>query len=226
MNSTPALKAAGIFYATASLWYLFTETLSAAAFPGYSYAHNYISDLGIPEISTFEGRVINSPLHNLMNAGFIGHGLFFLLGSICLALALVKTPRLLVPLALIQAFGISMVGLTHGSAASAELGIGGYHFMGAGMSILGGNGIALLALASQPLRELFGRRRAVLSAALGATGFIAVFILQALQTSGASFLFDYGIWERTSVYTITAWGLLAAYTCLTHPATRRRPTGI
>lgn len=226
MYSTSALKAAGFFYATASLWYLFTEALSAAAFPGYSYAHNYISDLGIPEISTFEGRAINSPLHNLMNAGFIGHGLFFLLGSICLAVALAKMPRLLVPLALIQTFGIAMVGLIHGSAASAELGIGGFHFAGAGMSILGGNGIALLVLASKPLREFFGRRRAVLSAALGATGFIAVFILQATQTSGTTFLFDYGIWERISVYTITIWGLLAAYTCLTHPATRRRPTGI
>ncbi len=38
--------------------------------PGYSYARNDISDLGVPERGVLQGRVLDSPLHAVMNAGF------------------------------------------------------------------------------------------------------------------------------------------------------------
>src|SRR6202020_3547923 len=54
---------AGVAWLSAGLAYLTLEGIAAAAFrPHYSYAHNFISDLGIPSAS--------SPLAWLMNTAF------------------------------------------------------------------------------------------------------------------------------------------------------------
>ena len=71
----------------AALWivatcgYLALEASAAAAFlPGYSYAQNYISDLGMTARGTYSGRVIGSPRAYLMNAAFALQGVFFRAG--------------------------------------------------------------------------------------------------------------------------------------------------
>lgn len=47
-----------------ALIFVGTEAIAAAGWrdPVYSYAYNYISDLGVPEVEAFQGRLINSSL--------------------------------------------------------------------------------------------------------------------------------------------------------------------
>lgn len=54
-------RAAAACWIAAGVVYVVSEAVAAAAFPGYSYATNYISDLGIPQVETSGGRAIDSP---------------------------------------------------------------------------------------------------------------------------------------------------------------------
>lgn len=67
-------------FVVAGLQYLVIETATASAWtsPAYSYATNFVSDLGVPARGTFEGRAIDSPLHAVMNTGFVIQGVLFL----------------------------------------------------------------------------------------------------------------------------------------------------
>ena len=64
---------AAVAWLSAGLAYLTLEAVAAAAFrPHYSYARNFISDLGVPGD--------HSPLAWLMNLGFCLQGSLFLVG--------------------------------------------------------------------------------------------------------------------------------------------------
>ena len=70
------LVAAGFFFVT--------ETVSAAAWdhPVYSYADDFVSDLGVPGPPVmFGGHLIHSPLAWLLNAGFAVNGLLVALAA-------------------------------------------------------------------------------------------------------------------------------------------------
>src|ERR1700759_1857935 len=125
--STRRVWAGGIALLASAVIYFGCEAIAAAAWhhPPYRYAHNYISDPGVPgPPSVLMGRVIDSPLAMVMNVGgFIGHGVLFLLAV--LLLAPLVTPRLAarwrvvaLVLAVLHAAGIVMVGVVHGSAYS------------------------------------------------------------------------------------------------------------
>ncbi|WP_258071714.1 DUF998 domain-containing protein [Clavibacter michiganensis] len=210
---TPA--AAGIAWVAAATVYVGTEAVAASAFPGYSYSANYISDLGVPEVAEFQGRTIDSPLHAVMNAGFILQGVLYLLAAVIATRALGAGPRrAFLALAAVHAVGITVVGLVHGSASSASSGIGWMHVVGAGMAIIAGNAASITAGLSS---RRVGAARAfrVASVALGVVGLVALALLLALGGSTID-----GIWERGSVYTVTAWELLAGVAVLV--AARRR----
>jgi hypothetical membrane protein len=208
---------AGIAWIAAAVVYVGTEAIAASAFPGYSYSANYISDLGVPEVAEFQGRSIDSPLAAVMNTGFVLQGVLYLLGAVIATRALRTGPRrAFLALAAVHAVGITVVGLIHGSASSAASGIGWMHVVGAGMAIIAGNVASIIAgLGSGRI----GAARAfrVASVALGVVGLIALGALQALGGSDVD-----GIWERGSVYTVTAWELLAGVTVLA--AARRART--
>ena len=75
--------------AGAALWvvaaggYLLLEAVAAAGFePAYSYANNYISDLGVTGRELVHGRMIDSPRANLMHTAFYLQGILFLLGAL------------------------------------------------------------------------------------------------------------------------------------------------
>jgi hypothetical membrane protein len=195
--------------------YVASETIAASAFPGHSYAANYISDLGVPEVVGYQGRAIDSPLHVVMNTGFVLQGVLYLLAAVIATRALRTGPRrAFLALAAVHAVGITVVGLVPGSAASAASGIGWMHVVGAGMAILAGDSASIVAGlgsrragASRPVR--------VASVALGAVGLVSLALLQLLGGSDVD-----GIWERGSVYTVTAWELLAGIAVLV--AARRR----
>jgi len=207
--------AAGIAWVAAATVYVGTEAVAASAFPGYSYSANYISDLGVPEVAEFQGRTIDSPLHAVMNAGFILQGVLYLLAAVIATRALGAGPRrAFLALVAVHAVGITVVGLVHGSASSASSGIGWMHVVGAGMAIIAGNAASITAGLSS---RRVGAARAfrVASVALGVVGLVALALLLALGGSTID-----GIWERGSVYTVTAWELLAGVAVLV--AARRR----
>jgi hypothetical membrane protein len=170
--------------------YLTLEALAAAAFRlSYSYLHNFISDLGAPA---------HSPFAWLMNTAFFVQGTLFLAGAI-----LIRGPRWLLAFAAANAVGNVLIALCHSGSAT--------HAAGAVLAIVGGNA-AILAGSS----IIGGWHRAV-SVALGLFGLLSfVVFVFALRNSGVGPL---GVWERCSVYSITAWELLTAARLLS-----RRPT--
>ena len=80
-------RGAGALLVLAGIQYAVLEYVAAAAWhnPPYSYAVNFISDLGNPVPGdTFQGRVIDSPLHLVMDTAFIAQGVLFIAASVLL----------------------------------------------------------------------------------------------------------------------------------------------
>ncbi|MDB5670493.1 MAG: hypothetical protein JWO25_1452 [Alphaproteobacteria bacterium] len=207
---------AGTLWLVAGILFLAAEAIAAAGFPDYSYAIDYISELGIPCGGGAGAGQICSPRAAVMNAGFIVSGILFVLG----ALAFTRAARtrgkagafLLLPLASIHAIGLVLVGLVH--AGSREIAAGTYplHVIGAGMAILGGN--AAIVAASILTRRLgaplaFG----MIGAFLGGLGLLSLALLVASGHGGTAILPN-GALERGSVYSIAIWEILAGLVLL------------
>ena len=196
---------AAVAWTSSGLAYLTMEAVAAAAFrPHYSYARNFISDLGIPSD--------DSPLAWLMNTAFCAQGTLFLVGAI-LAVRAVAPPKagLFVTLAAANALGNLLIAAFHSGPAARAEGTAWVHAVGAVLAIVGGNA-AILAGS----RVVNGWHRKV-SVALGTFGLLS-FMLFVIEMTGSSAL-PLGVWERCSVYSITAWQLLTAAWLLS-----RRPT--
>jgi hypothetical membrane protein len=196
---------AGVAWLSAGLAYLTLEGIAAAAFrPRYSYARNFISDLGIPSH--------DSPLAWLMNTAFCVQGTLFLVGAILTVRAVeARKAGLFVTLAAANAVGNLLIAAVHSGPASHANGTAWLHVIGAVVAIAGGNA-AILAGS----RIVSGWHRKV-SVALGAFGLLS-FALFVIELKAPSSL-PLGILERCSVYSITAWELLTAAWLLS-----RRPT--
>lgn len=67
-----------------SIQYFIIQIIVADAWhsPGYSWLHNYISDLGNTVCGYYGARYVCSPLHPLMNASFIALGTLMIAGSL------------------------------------------------------------------------------------------------------------------------------------------------
>ena len=161
------------------LTYLMLEAVAAAAFPHYSYAQNFISDLGVAA----------SPRDVVMNAAFCLQGTLFLLGALFLHRA-----RLFLTLAVANAVGNVLIAIFHSGVAA--------HAVGAVLAIAGGNTAILAGSRIGP--PLYRR----VSVALGVFGLLSfvVFILVLKHVVHAPL----GVWERGSVYSITAWQIFTA----------------
>ncbi len=206
-----ARLAAACWFAAAAT-YLASEAAAAVAFsPPYSYAHNYISDLGVPLCGAiFDGRAICSPLHAWVNTDFVLQGVLFLTAAIAIARALSSRARYaLVASAAVNGIGICLVGLFPESAAAQPPGALKYHALGALLSIVAGNATALISAFA--FRELgLPRVHRLASFALPCLAAFAFTMLLLALAQGAPAVLPDGIWERTSVYTITAWELATA----------------
>jgi hypothetical membrane protein len=196
MSLRPRLGAA-IAWISAGLTYLILEAVAAAAFrPHYSYARNFISDLGVAA----------SPRAWVMNTAFCVQGtLFFAAAFLYVRGVETRRARLFLGLAAANVLGNLLIAVFHsGPSPTAWV-----HATGAVLAIVGGNA-AILAGSSM----IGGRHRAV-SVALGAFGLLSfVFFVIASQNATPP-----GVWERCSVYSITAWELLSGGWVLS-----RRPT--
>ncbi|MFJ3957229.1 DUF998 domain-containing protein [Arthrobacter sp. NPDC090010] len=221
-STTTAHRAAGVLFILAPCWYLFCEMVAALGFPGYDYARNYISDLGVPAGGVLEGRAMDSRLAEVMNAGFIGEGLLITLGVVLLIASGAGRSRrfgVLAALLLVHSVGIAVVGLVHGSPANVANGLMAFHGLGAVAAIGAGNAAALVAGLGDALSSHDAvRHRAVyrtVSTVLGAAGFLFAVLLV------THFQLPDGVWERGSVYTIIAWQLLTGVVLL-----RRNPVAV
>ncbi|GAA1563395.1 DUF998 domain-containing protein [Brevibacterium picturae] len=214
MNTT---RTAAWAFTAGPVLFLTGEAISAAAWqtPSYSYLTNWISDLGVPDAGTFQGRQIDSPLHLVMNTGFVLGGIAFLIGVLLLARTLSgRARRSARILGIITAAGYILVGAFHTSTAAMSDGTIGLHFAGAFLVILGGNILAII-LGIHWWKHSVTRGLGHASAALGALGLVAVIVLAFTATSDA----PNGLIERVAVYTILLWQLRVALHLKTQPST-------
>jgi hypothetical membrane protein len=190
----------------AAVGYLILEAVAAAGYePVYSYARNYISELGVNG-ELVHGRMSGSTRSYLMHTAFYLQGILFFLG----ALLIVGVPdsrraRIFLGLVAANAVGNIVIGTLHS---------GKLHRVGAALAIVGGN-TAILA-GSAIVATIGGhrwyRRISKIVAALGLLSLMMLLIN--LATSKANVLPD-GVWERGSVYSIIIWQLLTAGCLLT-----------
>lgn len=208
----PALRtAAAAGFVVAGLQYLVIETAAASAWasPAYSYAANFVSDLGAPARGTFEGRAIDSPLHAVMNTGFIVQGVLFLATGVLLGRLMTRRARTaFVTVAALHAVGMVLVGAFHTSTQAAADGTLALHYAGATLAIIGGNVAAILA-GRQWSRLGAPKWLAGVSTLLGVTGLLAVVVL--VTTFG---VLPPGVPERVAIYTFIAWELLTGVVLL------------
>lgn len=206
-----AFLACGLWFA-AGVLYLGSEALAAGAFtPTYSYAHNYISDLGVPECGTiFDGRAICSPLHSVMNVCFVLQGLCFF-GAVATMTRILCTPSRFVLLvcAALDGLGLMLLGFFPESAATDPGGHAGYHVLGAFLAIVFGNVTAFASIFAFKTLGLVRIHR-MASVVLPLVAALAFAMLLRAREAGTMNLVPDGIWERLSVYTITSWELLSA----------------
>ncbi|WP_416960669.1 DUF998 domain-containing protein [Streptomyces sp. Agncl-13] len=195
-----------------------SEAVAAGAWtiPAYSYATNYISDLGVTGCGTkYQGRTICSPDHTLMNTSFIVQGILFAIGAILLASALLtgRARRVVIALAGAHAVGFLLVGLFHGSPDGPGYSLA-LHVAGASVAILCANTIVIMAGSLKSLR--LPRAYRVFSVTVGALGLLSEAGV-GLSTSTA------GIFERGGVYSWLLWSVVTGVSLLVRQV--RRPAG-
>jgi len=196
---------AGLLAVVTGVQYLVLEAVAAAAWndPGYRYAYNYISDLGVPGPRSDSGqRVIDSPLAAVMNTAFVLQGLGFLVVGLLLAR---HHPRRLPIAAFVVAHAVGNVLVAAFPSSTGS----SFHVIGATLAIAGGNAAAFTigTAKGSPLK--------VVSAVLPVLGLVSILLLGRVGAGEID-----GVWERGGVYSITAWEIAFGVALLV--ASRRR----
>jgi hypothetical membrane protein len=197
---------AAVAWMSGGLAYLILEAVAAEAFrPHYSYAHNYISDLGVTS-------GVDSPRAWLMNTAFCLQGSLFFGGAI-LATRAVRTrkPWLFLTCAAANAVGNILIAIFHSGPAAHADGTVWVHATGAVLAIVGGNAAILAG------SVVIGGPRWYrwVSAWLGVVGLISFTMFVIQLTTTAHYIVPAAVRERGSVYPITAWQIFTAVWLLT-----------
>ncbi|PRC42458.1 DUF998 domain-containing protein [Mycobacterium sp. ITM-2017-0098] len=185
------MRPAAAIWLLGAVVYLVCEAIAAVGVSGYSYAADYISDLGVQSV---------------MNVGaFIVHGSLFLLGALVISRGRPTSRRVrrgFVLAAAANAIGNVLVGTFPSGSEHANV-----HVLGAAMAIVGGNVAAIVAGLGG---RAFGATPAFRGASigLGVTG-IACLTVLIIDGANGSRLLPAGLVERGAVYPIIAWELLA-----------------
>ena len=187
------------------LVYIVFEFVTAMAWvdPPYDWARNFISDLGFSDCAVVDGEPICSPLHPLMNAGFMVQGTVFTIGSLLVVRIMLQRlwERLVVAALLVSSgVGTFFVGVFHQSLALYEAGLNGFHLLAATLAIGPGNaGILLLGLLA--FRHVEWRGYGIAVALLGVAGLVSSVLL----VTETDFGLGIGLIERFAVYPLNAW---------------------
>jgi hypothetical membrane protein len=184
----------------AGVAYVGLEAITAAAYPGYRYAQDFISDLGRPD----------SPLSHLMNTAFVVQGTLFFVASVLVARAMRgRKSNLFVGFAAANAVGNVIVAMV----PSGSAGIAWVHVLAAMLAIVGGNAAIL---AGSPLVSAARWYRAA-SVGLAALGLLSFGLLAVAAVISTTIILPGAVSERTCVYTIIGWQVLSAFHLLTRP---------
>jgi hypothetical membrane protein len=214
---------AGAFLVGSAI-YLAAEAITAAAWksPTYSYAYNWISDLGSVTKGVFQGRELDSPLHDVMNSGFIAQGLLFGIATVLLSRTITGRFRSFTAvMGVVIAIGYGLVGTFHGSLQAQQDGTLPLHFTGAALAIIGANLLALL-LGIHWRRASGTRSIGVVSIIVGALGLVAATVLCLTFSAHV----PSGLIERSSVYTIVLWEVAVAVALLRSPGVATPTTAV
>ncbi|MFJ2902748.1 DUF998 domain-containing protein [Streptomyces sp. NPDC087212] len=217
MTRRSRLRLGALVLVVNAVQWVVAEAITAAAWtdPPYSYVRNYISDLGVSDCGTqFQGRVLCSPDHTLMNVSFIAEGVLFALGIVLLArLVEGRVRRVVIALALAHAVGLVLVGLFHGSANGPQAGLA-LHVGGAAVGIICANTLVIMAGSLRGLGASKAYR--VFSVTVGVLGLVS----EALTGVSAS---TAGAFERGGVYSWLLWSTVTGVLLLVRDrrATRR-----
>ncbi|HET7319974.1 MAG TPA: DUF998 domain-containing protein [Candidatus Saccharimonadales bacterium] len=193
--------------------YFMVQAVVAAAWkaPGYSWAHNLISDLGNTACGPYSGRYVCSPDHVLMNASFIMLGVTMALGAGLIYQEFRKSTGSFLGFSLMGYAGIGtlLVGLF------PENTIPPMHVLGAIFGLLIGNiSLVVLALVLKTVRP--GLRLYTFLSGMFSIVAFALFSLHIYLGLGA------GTMERLVSYPQTFWLILfGLYTSHSHRAPKR-----
>jgi hypothetical membrane protein len=174
------------------LQFFVAERIVALNWPGtYSFARNFISDLGAAHC---EAGAVCSPWHGLMNASFSVQGVLILFGTAGVWPRLARGWLSKSALTLIGAsgFGVFLVGLAPEDVAPD------WHYFGAAENFLFCNaGAALLGLAMWPRTRVI----AVFSLIAGLLGLAGLACIPIPRHLG----FGVGVVERVAAYPFPLW---------------------
>jgi len=214
------VTSAAAVWIAAGLGYLILEAIAAAGFrPNYSYAHNFISDLGVTSRGMFHGRMIDSPLASLMNTAFYLQGTLFLAGAVLIVRAFeTHKAALFLTLAATNAVGNFLVATIHSGPIAQANGTSWVHATGAVLAILGGN--AAILAGSSIVRNVSGPWYRGVSAGLALLGLLSFTLLVIGLKASTLNILPPAVWERCSVYSITAWQMFSAGYLLARPMGR------
>jgi hypothetical membrane protein len=212
LRSRVAVPLAGVIWICWGCAYFLLEALAAHRFiPVYSYARNYISDLGSPDCGfRFQGRMICSPLHSLMNLNFLAEGLALFFGVLALSLAEAPGGQSIMRdlwLSVFFAGGLILVGTLPESAEALVNGAGVFHVLGACLAIVCGNVFWLNFRIRWELKlPIFLRLFLRFASVAGLAGFS---LLLRSQLSRRTMLVADGILERLAADTIVVCQILS-----------------
>lgn len=200
MASVISMRSAAVIWLLGATVYLVCEAAATASVPGYSYAGDFISDLGVRPV---------------MNIGaFAVHGVLFLLGAVVMALSVPAAGRARVGFVLAagaNAVGNILLAVFH-AGAPASAWHQQWHVVGAALAILGGNIAVLIAgFAGRRAGATGCYRRS--SIAIGSFG-IACLVGLTVDGLHGDRVLAVGLVERGSVYSIIGWELLTAWAIL------------
>ncbi|MFI8527369.1 hypothetical protein ACIGB8_23130 [Promicromonospora sukumoe] len=181
--------------------FLVAEAVSAVAWSAgaYDYGVNFISDLGTTVCGAeYGGRVMCSPLHAVMNAGFVTMGLS--MGGLFTVLALRRRGAVGVLVAVAGwsvTLGMFLVALFPGGAESVGDGTIVLHVLGAAVAILFAN--ALFVVVGARARRFGLPAWSAATVVLGVVGLVGLVLTLAPQE-----LAEPAVFERVAVYSIFA----------------------
>ncbi|GAA1563403.1 hypothetical protein [Brevibacterium picturae] len=194
---------------------LAAEAVSASAWDvrPYSYADDYVNFLGSPFAGTFQGVQISSPLWFIMTTGWIITAVLIATAGIRFGFALRGRKAIAIAtLSTIQGIALILFAVVPLTPETIDRGLLGVYLLGAFLSIIAGNALAILVgLFTRALG--IPRPIRILSVTLGAIGLISI---------GATYGWaPIGIAERISVYTYLAWALITGLHLVTSRRRRR-----
>ncbi|MGW2092182.1 DUF998 domain-containing protein [Promicromonospora sukumoe] len=200
-RSRALTRLAALFAFLGPVAFLVAEAVSAVAWTAgaYDYGVNFISDLGTTVCGAeYGGRVMCSPLHAVMNAGFVTMGLS--MGGLFTVLALRRRGAVGVLVAVAGWFvtlGMFLVALFPGGAESVGDGTIVLHVLGAAVAILLPN--ALFVVVGARARRFGLPAWSAVTVVLGVVGLVGLVLTLAPQG-----LAEPAVFERVAVYSIFA----------------------